>query len=99
MDKKTKKILKDNGEDYCKNTSLHGFSYWVLDGTYGISNYSLVLRLFLSIDASIFDKIFWVVMVLAGITCGLHMVTGAFIDWANYPTRMYDLPKKIYLPT
>ena len=86
MEKKAKKILKENGQDYCRNTTLHGFSYWVLEGTSNPST-SLALRLSPSSESSIIDKIFWVVIVLAMIIWGVEMVTEAFIDWANDPTR------------
>ena len=29
----TSEVLKQAGTDFCENTSLHGFSYWVSDGT------------------------------------------------------------------
>ena len=30
----TSEVLKQAGTDFCENTSLHGFSYWVSDGKY-----------------------------------------------------------------
>ena len=95
MEKKAKKILKENGQDYCRNTTLHGFSYWVLEGIRRNRSTSLALRLSPSSDSSIFDKIFWVVVVVAMIIWGVEMVTEAFIDWANDPTRKYERERKV----
>ena len=32
----TSEVLKESATDFCENTSLHGFSYWVSDGKYHI---------------------------------------------------------------
>ena len=29
---KTSTVLKESAQDFCENTSLHGFSYWISSG-------------------------------------------------------------------
>ena len=83
----TSEVLKQAGTDFCENTSLHGFSYWVSDG----KRFQILLPLqiisnsILSI-ANIPEKIFWVAIVVIGGILGSELLYQAVDEWANNPT-------------
>lgn len=64
-------ILKDELIHYCENTTVHGFAY--LPGPYpGSQNW--------------YERIFWILVILAGFTCASIIINQAFTDWADNPT-------------
>ena len=82
--------LKANGKAFCENTTLHGFSYWVSNGKWKITNCSMICYLIshvMTLDLNVWERLVWMLLVLTGVILSAIVVTEEVIDWMNPPTR------------
>ena len=83
----TSEVLKQAGTDFCENTSLHGFSYWVSDGkNHNAQRTYLFIKMYLFSTANIPEKAFWVTIVILGLIAGSYLLNEAVDEWVNNPT-------------
>ena len=88
MAKKAKNALEETGRKFCENTSLHGFSLWILPGMQKCFNEESSKLTFISfLENKVAERLFWVATVLLGFTCASTMLSEAIVEWMNSPTR------------
>ena len=85
---KKSKVLKEAGSDFCENTSLHGFAYWVSSSWCCVNYiYTLILKflLFVTIENGL-ERAFWVVIVFICFGYALYLVSSQMSYWRHNPT-------------
>ena len=73
---------------FCKNTTMHGVSYWVSKGKWKITNSSILCDLIspvITLDFNVWERLVWMILVLTGVTLSVIVVTEEVIDWINPP--------------
>ena len=82
----TSEVLKASATDFCENTSLHGFSYWISAGSAQFDNVISTFTVAFFSIANMCEKLFWVIIVATGLILASILLNSAIDEWINNPT-------------
>ncbi len=86
-------------KEYCQQSSIHGFSYWVADGMKGFrkSTGSNVPQTERTVNAT--ERIFWLLMTLMSFGFAGFILKSAIVDWIENPAGNTILNTLAYITT